>query len=130
MYGALCDRGFGEIAVTGRAGDARLVVRFVTELYMSIAREAVDSHPGNFDVPVRIFNYLLHFRFFFRQLGVAEHALAHGRNARGIANIGSAMAVYAVHSRTNVRVVREGHRLLRHGGEGAEYREPRGAARD
>jgi hypothetical protein len=91
----------------------------MAEFHMSIGREAVDPNPGDFDVLVSVSNNFLDLRFFFRQLGMTEHAFSDGRNAGSIAYVRANMAIDARHTKLHMSVVRERDGLLGYAADSA-----------
>lgn len=110
--------------MTGGARDTSLKMRCMAKLDVGGWREAVDTHPRNFNILVGVLNYFLHLRLFFCQLVVTEHAFANRWNAGCIARIGADVAVNALHPQLHMSVVRKGDRLLGRAGRGAENNEP------
>lgn len=96
-----------------------MVMRCMTELYVSVRRKAVDAYPGDFEVLVSVCNDLLNFRFFFCQLGMTKHTFSDGWNSGSSAIVGANMAVNTFHPKLHVSLVRECDRLLCHSRCGA-----------
>jgi hypothetical protein len=124
IHRTLRNRGFGQIPVTCRAENSRLVMRFVAEFDMSVGREAVDVYPGDLKVLVSVSNDFLYSRFFSCQLGMTEHALSDRWKPSGIANVGANMAIDTLHSKLHMSVVRECDGLLGPSGNGPSQDEP------
>jgi hypothetical protein len=112
-YGALCDRRFGHVSVTGGTGNACLIMWRMTEFYMSFGGETVNTHPWDLNVLIRVCSDLLNLRFFFGQLGVTQHALANRGNTGGGAGISANVTVETGKTKLHVSVVRKRDWLLR-----------------
>lgn len=112
VHGALRDRGFRHVAMTRTTGDVGLVMRRVPKPDVGVARKAVDALPRNLLILVSVRNHLFHFGPFTRELGMAEHALRHGRKSGVSTNIGAGMAIDARQAKLQVRIVRELDRLF------------------
>lgn len=112
VHGALRDRGFRHVAMTRTTGDVGLVMRRVPKPDVGVARKAVDALPRNLLILVNVRNHLFHFGPFTRELGMAEHALGHGRKSGVSPNIGAGVAIDARQAKLQVRIVRELDRLF------------------
>jgi hypothetical protein len=105
-------RGFRHISMAPGARDTGLEMRRMPESDMSVRRKAINTYPGNLNIPLGVCANLLHFRFFLRQFCMTEHAFSDGRDTGTVANVGTNMAVDALHPQFHVRVMRECDWLL------------------
>jgi hypothetical protein len=114
-YSAFGDGCFGKVSVARRTGNPGLVVRCMAKLDMRIGGEPINPHPWNLDFLIGIGYDFLHLRPLLSHHGMAQHAFLNGRNACGIANVGTDVAVDALDSKLRVRLMWECNRLLRQG---------------
>jgi hypothetical protein len=106
------NRGFRHISMAPGARDTSLEMRRMAEFDMSVRREAINTYPGNLDIPPGVCANLLYFRFFLRQFCMTEHAFSNRRNTGSIADVGANMAIDALHPQFHVSVMRECDWLL------------------
>ena len=105
------------VAMARRAAHACLVMLRVLEFHVSRWGEFIDALPGNFNLLIGVRNDFLNFRFIAAQLGMAQHALAHRRNARIGSRVGANVAVDAIKPHFEMRVVWKCDWLLRAHGQ-------------
>ena len=117
VNGSFGHRGFGQIAVAGRAGDSRREMRCMAEFDMCSGRKAIDAYPGNLNLPFSVIADLLDFRFFPRQFGMAEHAFSDRWNAGAVADVCANMAIDTLHAEFHVCAMGKCNGLLCRGGE-------------
>lgn len=125
------DRKFGDrclrkISMAGGTRNTRLVMRRVPEFHVSFGREFVDTYPRNFGVLVSVSDDFLHLGLFGAYLGVTEHAFPDRGNAGRITDVGTGMAIDALHSKLHVGAMWKSDRLFRCDGRSAICNEPQG----
>src|ERR1700761_265324 len=98
-------------------------MRRMAEFDMGGRRKAIDTYPGNLNVPFSVFANLLNFRFFPGQFGMAEHAFPDRRNAGAVADVGADMAIDTLHAEFHVGVMWKGNGLFGPGGQGTKSEE-------
>ena len=112
--------GLRHVAVAGDALDFGLDVRRVFELHVGMLLESVDAIPGDFYAFGGVVGEFLDFGLVRGDLRVAEHALLHGGDRRGGADIGHAVAIEAGEAEGDVGFVRVSDGLLRRLGGGED----------
>jgi hypothetical protein len=130
---SMCDdtfgnRRLGQVSMANSAGNARPEVRRMVELNVSAGGEPVYANPGNFEVLISVLDDLLDLRTIGEEFGVAEHALADGRDPRAGTSIGANVAIDATHPKLHVLVMGKRDRLLRPTCNGKQNEKPRGFA--
>jgi hypothetical protein len=116
---ALSDGCRGKVSVARCTGNTCPVVRRVAKDDVSAGRETVHPLPRDLYVLVGILEHFLNTRFFFRQFGMTEHALANGWDAGSGTGIGANVAIHTVYAELHMGVVGESDRLARETGRGA-----------
>jgi hypothetical protein len=84
----------------------------MAEFHVGVGFERVDADPGNLNAPGGEGGHFFHFRVGSQQFGVAEHAFLNGGNCGGGADIGTGMAIDAIHTQANVFIVGKRDGLL------------------
>src|ERR1700745_2974356 len=108
--------------MASRAANAFPEMGCMFELNVSAGGKAVYAHPRNFEVLIRIFDDLLNLRPIGQQLGMAENALADGRDSSTCPSIGANVAIDTAHPKLHVLVMRKGNGLLRRPSDGGKQR--------
>jgi len=124
-YGVLCNRCFGHVSVARGTGNACLIMRGMTEFYMSFGGELIDAHPGDLKVLSGVSNHFLNFRLFFGEFGVTEHAFSNRWDTGGGASVSADVTVEAGKAEPHVSVVRKRDWLLCRTDDGEQRKEAR-----
>ena len=98
-------------------------MRCMTELNMSVRREAVHAYPRDLQVLVSVSNDFLDSWFFLCQLGVGEHAFSDRWNAGAFADVCADMTIDTLHPEFHVCAMRKCNGLLCRGGQRADDEE-------
>src|SRR5437764_1077040 len=110
-HGLRGNGGLGQISMTSRTRDARLIMRRVAESDVSLARKTVDAFPGNLHPLISVFDDFLDFRAFPSHLVMTQHAFPNGWNPGSSTSIGSHVTIKTVQPQLHVCTVGKYDRL-------------------
>lgn len=102
-----------QIAVAGRAGNARLYMWLMIELHMSRGAVVVNAHPGDIFPACLVRGHFPDFRPVFSNHQMATHAEFHTGNGRVGTLIDASVADLALQATREMHVMRECDRLRR-----------------
>jgi hypothetical protein len=106
------------VAVTGRAGNVRLIVRRMLESHECLGRESVNTFPRDFMIPGGVGDHFLHFRIVPSELLVTQHALRYGRDSSPGAHIRTAVTIKTIEPKSEVLLMGILDRLASRRGHG------------